>query len=321
MLRHFPSVGVAKEVAPIDDNEATCDTGAVMSTALPAIERVVIDVHAALRIVKHARDAAPRSVFGKLTGIQIGTTAEVSGAVPYVQTPSFGTQLTDEEREERDATEDAATFERFAAAGFDTFAVGRYACCSHGLHLTARQLSNLCDSIHNGEPALLIAYDPLRSSMGKPWLKALIPTAEFAETLKADKDPDAPGPKTLSITESGVLREVPIEIYASTLQGAVLRGLAAKPRNVVNEVVQHSAVGRYTDRALHSLVENMDRLRSDVNARVYRSGHEEGGGVALRQETHVLVQQLREQSGHINAVAAGVSLNLDFARHMAQAEE
>jgi hypothetical protein len=299
---------------PIREEDMEREDGPVMTLQFPGIELVRVDIHAALRIVKHARDSGSRMVMGSLVGMQIGTVAEVTNAVPFVQSPDA------DDEGKKDRADHMELKRRLSQCGLDSFAVGRYTCSAHSMHLSSRNLTHLENLVRNGEPSVIVAYDPLRSAMGKLYLKAFVLSDEYLAIVREDmtlaNHPDSEAmeerrrPKKI---EGGLVKEIPVEIYASSLQQQLLGSLAEKPRNVQNSVIAHHDLGRYTERALATANDVLEKLRSDVTFRQVRHRGDEGVA-ALRSDTHMLAQQLKDQALHINAIAAGSVLNLDFAR-------
>uniref|UniRef100_A0A7S1W5K7 JAB1/MPN/MOV34 metalloenzyme domain-containing protein n=1 Tax=Neobodo designis TaxID=312471 RepID=A0A7S1W5K7_NEODS len=319
MFKGYPKVGATTALgAPIEEADFTRETGPVMTLDFPRVERVVIDAHALLRIVKHARDGGTRTVSGTITGMQVGTVAEVTNAVPYVQSPDA------EDEGRRDRADHQALIDKLGASGFDRFPLGRYACCTHSTHLNSRHLMHLEGCVRRGEPSVVIAYDPLRSAMGKLYVKAYVLGDAYLAALREELDLAKRPDGDVAIDErrrhkkmdgEGMLKEVPVEVYASSLQQQLLSKLAQQPRHVHNSIIANHDLGRYTERSLSNTVDAMERLRADVSYRQAR--HREDGVAPLRAETHVLAQQLKEQARHLRAVAAGAALNLDFARKVA----
>jgi hypothetical protein len=319
MFAGYPDVGATvKPGSTIVEADSTREDGPVMSLAFPNIERVTVDLHAALRIVKHARDGGSRVVSGTLTGMQIGTVGEVTNAVPYVQSQDAA-----EDEGRRDRADHQALIDKLGACGLDRFPLGRYTCCTHSAHVSGNNLKHHESCVKRGEPALVLAYDPLRTAMGKLYLKAYVLSDDYLQLIRDEMD-FAKGPNSDSaaaledmrrakkLSGEGLLREVPVEISANTLQQQLLATLATRPRSVQNTIIANHDLGRYTERALTSTVDVLERLRIDVNYRQTR--HREEGVAPLRAETHMLAQQLKDQSRHLNAIAGGSALNLDFAR-------
>ena len=328
MFSGFPDVGVVRsplpniadpKVDPLAEAEAKRPDGSVMRLTFPSVTEVVIDAHAVLRIVKHARDHGTRIVNGSLTGLQFGTVGEITNAIPYVASADA------EDEGKRDREDHQALIQRYGSAGMDRFPVGRYICSAHGAHLSSRQVSHLESCVRSGEPSLLLAYDPIRSAMGKLYLKAYVLSDTYLnmirEELDALKRPDSETAaeerrnRVRHLDGEGLLKEVPVRINANVLQLQLLASLASKPRPVRNDIIANHDLGRYMERNMHNAVEVLERLRTDVNHRVAR--HREDGALPLRPETHILAQQLKEQAAHLHALAAGSALNLDFARRVA----
>jgi hypothetical protein len=329
MYAGFPEVAIAGKQKVLNvKHEQTAVEGAVMTMQFAPVKKVVLDSHALLSIIKHAKNFAPRNVFGKTLGMQFGDTLEISSCLPTIQTPTFGTQMTDEERDEKDAKDEADMMQQLLASGYDAFVVGRYAGCAHSTFLSPRQLTAMSHAIARGEPAVLIAYDPLRTNMGKLFLRALTPSDAFLQLYKNKMlGGTHPAPQ---LAQSGLVVEVPVEVRNSALQEMLLHQFASKPRVVKNVMTGNGEMGRYSERAMQLMTEGLDKLRSDVNARAWAAaqqaqrgpvaGEEEdktaGTVTALKPESHLLVQQLMEQAQHVSAVADGLALNLDFARNL-----
>lgn len=316
MFRNFPELSVSKgPFHQLDDGvESTEADGFVLRTQFPTAVSVALDAHALLRITKHARDAAPRPAFGRLLGMQRNDrTLEITSAVPAVQTQLYGTQMSEEERDKKDADGDRSHLNLMSKAGYDSFVVGRYAACGFGLHLTLRQLGLMNISLRNGDPSVLLTYDSLRSSMGKLWLKAYVPGPKFFDAFPDDDENKKPQEFSAEeLATAGILREVPVEVRVSTLQAMFLRdSVVQKPRAVCNQLAAKGELGMYAERVLGGMSDGMDRLRTDVNSRSWAL--QNGETVVFKPETQLMMQQLREQSTHLSAVCSGSLLALDFA--------
>lgn len=316
MFRNFPEVSVTKgPFHQLDEGyEATQADGFVLRTQFPTAVSVSIDAHCLLRMTKHARDAHSRSAFGRLLGMQRSDrTLEITGAVPAVQTSIYGTQMTEEERDKKDTEDDQNHLNLMSKAGYDSFVVGRYAVCNFGLHLSLRQLQLMNAALKNGDPTVLLAYDPLRTSMGKLWLKAYVPGPKFFDAFPDDDENKKPQEfSSEELATAGILREVPVEVRTSTLQDLYLRDtVVTKPRSVCNQLSAKGELGKYAERVLQGMSDGMDRLRTDVNTRSWAL--QNGETVVFKPETQLMMQQLREQSTHLSAVCGGSMLALDFA--------
>ena len=332
MHRGFPSLSATAQLPDLDLRAEQLPGGATLRLEFPPVERVVMESQALLRILKHSKDGAPRSTTGMVLGIQLGTTVEVSNVIPQVQTNLYGTTMSEEERDFKDMEAEDKTLEYYRKAGWDTTVVGRYVGASHANWLAFRNLKYLEEQAVAGETALLIAYDPQRTAMGKLFVRALVPTPAFFEfcAAKAQKqqrvargdavEDDATAATAAFDSEllaKGLIREVPISIYTSTAAKMVLAGLASKPRHVANRTVAltsnaaRNELGAYTERTMHYLVEILDKLRYD-----YLDGRASGidGSQSSQLDAVLMSQQLEEQAVHLNAVAGGASMNLDFAR-------
>lgn len=316
MLRHFPETTASAQTRePIKVDEEGRSEGAIMTTSMPPPTKVVIEAQALLRIVKHAQDAHGRQAQGRLTGMQFGSVLEVSCAVPAIQTPLAATTMTEEERDERDAKDEAQLIDLMARAGLDTFVVGRYVCCSQNVHLTSRHLSFLQEAIVAGSPPVLLHYDPVRSSMGKLYLRALTPTAAFFNYLR-DGVKTADALVKNGVDSAGLFDDVPVEFATSTAGSIILADVATTLKPVANELVASGELGRFTERSMQQLTDSLDRLRNEVNMRQNPGPNDKAadGTHPLRVEGLLLAHQLKEQAIQIEALGAGVALSLDFAR-------
>ena len=327
MFHGFPPVKTVAAPGPQlnEEDEMEADEGCVLAYDLPKIEKVQIDASILLRLSKHGREQ-PRA-FGQLLGMQIGDTVEISNVLPSVQTSLHGNNLSEEDRDKIDRDAEKETLSQFEKNGFDVYTVGRYASCPHDLYLSNRSVHNMMSGLETGNPCMFLALDPLRTNMGKLFLKAYAPTDNFLAMARAKLNAtsetqmsDAMNIITHNIDMSGVIREIPVEITTSTLNKMFLSKLAAQPRNVTDQVLGSThGLEKYTENAVMYMGDGMDRLRNDMQVRQYQQQQENqnptgAGTIPLRVETRTLMTQLGQQTKYLSGVAATMAINADFAQ-------
>ena len=264
---------------------------------MPIAEELRIDAAALLRLIKHSRDSAPRPVFGKLLGMQLRGVIEVTTVYPSVVTSMWGTQLSEEQRDEQDAQADKETLEHMKHAGLDTFPVGIYVGCPHSTFYVARNLRSMMEGAASGNPCVMLVYDPFKTMMGHLSLRAFVPTARFAEYNKTNPAYDAP----LNL-EAGLLQQIPVTIVASTLNQMVLYDVASRPRAVSNAFEQEGGE-QYLERSAQLVTENLDKLKNDMKNRV----------PTVEKALHI--RALIEQTSHIASISRSTVLKTDLAQH------
>lgn len=304
MLRGSPQFTNAESAVKVDlKHENTAENGFVMASQFQPIESVKLDSTALLRIVKHARDFAPNRVNGDLLGTQLGSTVEVTSVLPTVSTGSLLSGLTDAERdkkEEEDKKDRANALRLMRESGFGGLVVGTYNAASQSSFFSAHNVKTLQAQVTAGYPCLLLVYDPVRSQLGKLYLRAFTLSPPFVPTREQRSDSERIG---------SPLREVPISMSASVLSKSLLyQHVAPKCRGAKNVVVEQGSLERYNERLLQAEIEAMEKIRSDLYQ--LSNANEKG---SLKMETRILCLQLREQATHVAAVAQGSSLNLNFA--------
>lgn len=325
MYQGFPAISVVD--APhdeIDVQQLEKDQSGCLAFDLPPINLVQVDASVILRISKLGREH-PRA-FGHLLGMQIGNTVEVTNIMPSVQSKERDDTISDEEKAKMDEEMEAAFNSCYESAGFDTYSVGRYASCPHDQHFTGRTLSTVMHGFAKGHPCMLLAYDPLRTNMGKLYLKAYVPTDEYLNMHRAKLNATAQTQQSdfaaimaHKVDVAGVLREVPVEISVSSLHKCFLHQLATEPRNVRDKVLARSnGLERYTGNSVRNIGDEVDKLRNDlqVRARLLQDEQNNGVHIPLKIETRTLMTQLQNQTSHLACVATTMGINADFAQKL-----
>jgi copper chaperone CopZ len=319
MLAGFPEVTVTTRAfkALTEEEGKTAEDAESFKIAT----RVVIDAHALMRIAKHAEDNR-RQAQGKLTGMQFGSVIEVSMAVPEVPPPMEYNISPEEQAQKREEAEvkDRETLTELTACGLDGFVVGSYTTCTHS-NLNDFHVRKLAEAMRDeplrkggrrekdkeARPALLLLYDPQRTAMGKLFLRALVPTEEYAAYSRTSGGTNEFVKS--GISAAGIVRDVPIEIHVSPLAELVMRRVAGAERGVANFLVKRGDLAPYTERGVSQVAELQRDIRrsAEFGSRTREHGHD-----SLKTELQFV--RLRDQVKHMTAVETGAAINIDFVR-------
>ena len=345
MFNGVPSVTLASPLPAVDYNKEVSDSrGCVLALDMEPVSRVVLDVSTALAIAKHARSGTTaHGVRGNICGLQLGSVVEVSMALPELV--SFTdmrrlqeARLVDEhekqrlEREKEEVRVKLGHEEAYKAAmtreRFDTYVVGHYigaGLCSHSLRDMEGALRSLFDKALSVSPAVLLIYDPVRTGvLGKLAISAYTFTSEFLTLAKGKSEKRDLGGvwnmflggerlvkdfATFGVTQSGMLREVPVEIRASALVKSALHVMEEPPLPCTNAVAVSPLADQYLEELLAKTQQNCDALRQAIGKTKWDDSKERVVTDECRAQELVLIDYIKKQTAQLVGLCDAVLLN------------
>lgn len=181
------------------------------------VKEVHIDGLVLMKMIKHCRESLPTYVSGSLLGLDVRATLEVTNAFPFPSSDG----------------DDGADFQiemlkALREANVDNNQIGWYTstylgACTKDVILTQYDFQ----SSPIGANAVVISYDPLRSTTGNVALKALRLTGKFMRAMNAKRVSHSS--LAMSAFKPGaIFEEVPIKIRNPKLVDALLLDLADK---------------------------------------------------------------------------------------------
>lgn len=256
------------------------------------VSSVHLEGLALLKMIKHCRESLPSFVSGCLLGLDVGRTLEVTNCFPCPSAP------------EDDGADDSQDFQlemlkSLREVNADHNQIGWYSStylgyyCTKDIILTQYEFQSapMCSN------AVVISYDPVRSTAGNLSIKAMRLTEKFMNLMR-EKAFDPASLATPVIKSSSVFEEVPIRIHNSKVVEALLLDLQTKEdvdcdfsrlqlgfspflekvmeylMDQVDELVAHQSNASYWARKLHYQKrlqeEYFERLRAENEERVRR---------------------------------------------------
>lgn len=290
-------------------NPSPKEEGAVVSLSTDPIRRVQIDAVVFLQIMKHCRQHAPTLVTGTLLGLDVDDTLGVTHCFAH-SNPS------DESNEEREQHQ-SDTLKCLRKVNVDSHIVGWYQTTHLGQFFSSQVLNNQNWYQTEIPRSILLTYDALQSSIGKPAFKAWQLTADFmaaySETTEAGKAALAEFPS------NDMFMEIPISIHSSAIAEAFLVDWAiSDPISTTSQVdildVENQA---FLEKNVQLLMESLQNLAEEQNRlllyerQANRKAEPMKGGRNFRQnpqqprqlDTMILSQQIKNYCKAINSFA------------------
>jgi len=229
--------------------------------------KVQVDSLVTLKIINHSKDNLPELVTGQLLGLDNGEILEVTNSFPF---PSLSNEQEDGEDGEDEAKHEASgkyqeTMMRFLReVNVDHDTVGWY--CSTYLEsfINESTIETQYKYQESIKKAVVLVYDPLKTSQGVLSLKAYRLTQAFMELFKTQtftKESLSKG----NMTFNDVFEEVPIEIHNSGLAKAFLTEI--EETNIMDCEFDrlNLSTNPFLERNLEFLIDCLEGLASEQN--------------------------------------------------------
>lgn len=321
MYKGYPRYTAPAVPKPIDRTQEKAAAGA---DAVP-ITAVRLELSAALRLVKHSRFAnhmVPK--FGRVFGAQVGGTVELTNAVPNHPIPQHRNRNESEqdthEREKEEKLREEELFKMFDEEKFDTYVVGHYVIanlCSNAW-FGQKSIENLFDLVQGRHPAVLLVHDPSRTELGKLHLRCFTLTDQYIAYARAKKVADDFDESKMiaahGVAASGVLRELPVELVATGLHKLLLPEVRLRPVSDSSTVVASPKTNEYIEALLGAVNANVTQLEKIQGSR--RGEGTVSMIVAPKIDTLLLIEQIKEQTRHIEGLCDAILLTNRVSREI-----
>lgn len=221
------------------------------------ISTVRLDGLAVLKIIKHCRESLPTFVAGSMLGLALDNTLEITNSFPFPDS-------TDDHEGEGQSGTDYVTEMLVAMrdVNVDHNQVGWYQSTYMGNFCTQELISTQYQFQENlGDNAVVILYDPLRTTHGSFSLKAYRLTEKFMEMYKVEKFLLPNSDKGSPLPSSEIFEEVPIRIHNPPLSRALL--LELQDKHIATPVDFNRldlSTDAFLERKMMSLIEQVEDL-------------------------------------------------------------
>ena len=318
MFKGFPHFVQPATPKPIDHTQER-----INSVDSPAITAVRLELTSVLRLVKHSRFAnhmVPK--FGKIVGVQIGSTVEVTNALPNYPPPQRDRRTFEHddeiaEREKEEKLKEQELEQMLDCEKFDTYVVGNYVIanlCSNAW-FGQKTIDNLFSQVQGRHPAVLLVYDPCRTELGKLHIRCFTLTDQYIAFARAKKVTDDFDESKMIVTHgvvaSGVLRELPVELAANGLHKLLLPEVKLRLPSDSSTVAASPKTIEYLEALLSAVNNNVTMLEKIQGQR-----KESSMVVAPKIDTLLLIDQIKEQTRHIEGLCDGILLSNRVSREI-----
>jgi hypothetical protein len=319
MFKGFPHYESPSVPKPIDHTQ---EKGSEAS----AIASVRLEMTVLLRLVKHSRFAnhmVPK--FGRVVGVQVGSKIEVTNAIPNHPLPQRDRNRGESEedaleREKEELMREQELERMFDDEKFDTYVVGHYVIanlCSNAW-FGQKTIENLFALVQERHPAVLIVYDPCRTELGKLHVRCFTLTDQYIAFSRAKKIADDFDESKMiaahGVAASGVLRELPVELVASGLHKLLLPEIRTKPLPDSSTTAASTKTTEYLEALLGAVNANVSMLEKIQGSR--RGESSASMIVAPKIDTLLLIEQIKEQTRHIEGICDAILLTNRVSREI-----
>ncbi|KAG8339965.1 hypothetical protein TRVL_09207 [Trypanosoma vivax] len=173
-----------------------------------------------------------------------------------------------------------------------------------------------------GHPSVLLVYDPFRTSlMGKTFLRAFVPTAEYIDLYTKSKRrksaQESELMRTCGVNKAGVLREVPVEVDVDDYQLLSLRNTNILPVPNTCSILFSDKMTQYISGLLQSIQKSEEKLKN-LQISESKSSKRDENYVPIAQSVEYMLRlmHLREQAQHLEALCDGILLNSSLLRDL-----
>lgn len=334
MFHGFPDVQIASRESVINRHfHENDEEGCVNSFEQPMVHNVRISLSALTYLGNLAQGVTCHfAVFGRLCGVQLRDTIEITNVLPAAIMPRPPEDETAERREKRLLAQQREEKQMYEKLGkilhkeeLDSYHVGQFVICSacSSAPYSVRTAQQLAQLTLDGHPSVLVVYDPFRTSlMGKLYLRAFVPTREYLDfygkiTSKHNTLRENRLVRDCNVGKGGVLREVKVEVDVDEYQLLFLDGIKLTPLPSTCSMLHSDSMADYTAALIESLGHNVEELTRALSNENYYSQKEEAyGPLAQRIDTLLRLMHLREQTQHLESLSDGVLLNASLLRDL-----
>ncbi|KAK7197424.1 hypothetical protein NESM_000690800 [Novymonas esmeraldas] len=335
MYARFPRLNVTEVQEVIDrELEMRDDKGCVKTTEFPVPKVVNLSFPAVCALLYNARTAtSSRNIFGSVIGLQLGDAVEVTDVRtnPSIEVEDDD-RMSEEDRQLRTQKErqlleaDKVIFEgMYSQENLDTNVIGQFVISSARFNpFSNRTMRRLQDLHKESLPAILLTYDPFRTSLlGRPHIRAYTPTAAYykydalvsTERGYQRRRSLAQYAKETGVTKEGVLHEIPVKLEVDAFHKLNLMNLPVTTVGDSFKAGQSLAVSNYVEALLSSLRNNTDQIKQKLD---YEGSTKDNGNVPVGQdaETMLLMKHARDQADHLDALCDSTLLYSSMLRDL-----
>eukprot|EP00668_Euglena_longa_P048270 GGOE01065338.1.p1 GENE.GGOE01065338.1~~GGOE01065338.1.p1 ORF type:complete len:345 (+),score=141.15 GGOE01065338.1:61-1035(+) len=223
-----------------------------------------------LKLVSHCQSSLPQMATGQLLGLDVGSQLEVTSCFPFIHRESDEQQDEENEREARDYQYEMLRALR--EVNVDCNTVGWYCSIWQEGYLTTNVIETQYDYQKElGPNVICLVFDPLKTTHGKLWLKALRLQEKFMRMYKAG-DFTQEAIKENRLTHEDVFQELPLTIHNNSLVDVFIRELAASKQfaeqSMVEDAQELETTG-YMSYSLEGLVDGIEDLQASWQRYLY----------------------------------------------------
>lgn len=329
---------MAQKTSEIDEAFELNDPKGCVASVERAIPKVVNLTYPAICALLHASRSATSShnIFGSLIGVNVQESLVITDVLhrPPLSFDEEGEDDTyryddQEERRKRELQLYASDMEKYISMYneemLDTYVVGQFVAASARFNpYSSRTMAKLVEQRLEGLPAVLLTYDPFKTSLlGRPCIRAFTPTEaylKYVDLIKKEKGnprrrSTAAAAKESGITKQGVLSEIPVSLEVDAYHTLGLAKMQLSPLMDSFHSLHSNAVSNYIETLLSSIRSNTDQLRSILDA---ESNMKDNANMPLAQkaDTLLLMKHLQEQTEHLDALCDSALLNSIMIRDL-----
>lgn len=335
MYAGFPKLQVTEAQPAVDlDKELNDEAGCVKCTEFPLPKTVSLSFPAVCALLYNARTATSSvNVFGEVIGLQLGDNVAVTD-FRYHPRPEVDDdeRISEEEmrlrqRRERELIQnDLKAYDAdYTDECLDTNVIGQFAVCSARFNPYSKRTMDLLRELHDQSlPAILITYDPFRTSLlGRPYIRAFTPTeAYYKYDALVSKERGyqrrrglAGYAKESGITKHGALHEIHVKFDVDAFHKLNLLHMHTAPVADSFKAMESLAVGNYIEALLSSIRSNTEQLKSKLD---YEGNGKDNTNVPVGQDAEniLLMKHLREQTDHLDALCDSALLYSSLLRDL-----
>ena len=228
-----------------------------------------------LKMVDHCQSSLPQMATGQLLGLDVGSTLEVTASFPFIHRENDKPGYPDVGDEELDREARDYQYEMLKSlreVNVDCNAVGWYCSIWQEGYLSSTVIETQYDYQKElGTNAICLMFDPLKTTHGKLWLKALRLKSKFMDMYKAG-DFTQEAIKEKRLTCEDIFEELPLVIHNNILIDNFIAELALSKQfsehSVLEDTHELETTG-YIAHAMEGLVDGADELQATWQKYLY----------------------------------------------------